>query len=188
MSYFFFKRICDILFSIFVLFVLSPLLLLISLIIVLQDGGSFLFKQKRIGRNGESFIFYKFRSMPVNTLNVISANKNEVKVTFFGKLLRRANLDELPQFYNVLIGDMSVIGPRPPIPSQTNLIHLRKVNKSIQLRPGLTGWAQVNSYDNMPEEKKAYFDGEYYKKMNLKLDIIIFFKTFIYFMKPPPTY
>lgn len=178
----------DIFFSIFVLFFFAPLFFFISLIIFLQDGKYFIFKQKRIGKNGKPFIFYKFRSMPINTLNVVSTEKNDIQITSFGKLLRRTNLDELPQFYNVLIGDMSIIGPRPPIPTQLNLINLRKVNKSIELRPGLTGLAQVNSFDNMSDEKKAYFDGEYYKNVSFLLDISIFFRTFIYFTKPPPTY
>jgi len=111
-----------------------------------------------------------------------------IKITPFGKLIRRTNLDELPQFWNVLRGDMSFIGPRPPIPSQVNLIDLRKSNGSLMIKPGLTGWAQVNSYDNMPEEHKARFDGEYAKRISLKMDLLILLKTVVYFTKKPPTY
>lgn len=186
--YNFVKRFFDIFFSSFTLIFLSPILIVISLIIVLQDGKTPIFKQKRIGTSGKEFEFYKFRSMPVSTPSVVSTSKNKIKITFFGKFLRRTNLDELPQFYNVLIGDMSVIGPRPSLPEQTNLIKMRHNNNSIHLRPGLTGWAQVNSYDGMPEEKKAFFDGEYCEKVNLMFDLKIFLKTFIYFTKKPPVY
>ncbi len=97
-------------------------------------------------------------------------------------------MDELPQFFNVLKGDMSFIGPRPPIPSQENLIAMRRKNKSLFLKPGLTGWAQVNSYDNMPEDMKAKFDGEYVDRISLKMDLLILCKTVIYVTKKPPTY
>lgn len=133
-------------------------------------------------------MFYKFRSMPLNNPNVESHQKHLIKITPFGKLIRRTNLDELPQFWNVLKGDMSFIGPRPPIPSQVHLINLRQSNESLMLRPGLTGWAQVNSYDNMPEEHKAKFDGEYAQGISLKMDLLIILKTVVYFTKKPPTY
>ena len=94
--------------------------------------------------------------MPPDVVSI----KDEIEITFFGKFLRRFNLDELPQFFNVLIGDMSVMGPRPSLISQINLIELRKKNGSINIRPGITGWAQVNSYDNMPETEKAHYDGD----------------------------
>jgi len=188
MIYLFFKRSFDILFSLFVLIFLSPFIFLILLIIFLQDGKPLIFKQIRIGMLGKKFTFYKFRSMPITTNEVVSTMQKNIKITSFGKLLRRTNMDELPQFYNVLKGEMSVIGPRPSIASQTNLIKLRKENGSINIRPGMTGWAQINSYDNMLEEKKAYYDGEYYRKMGVKLDTLIFFKTILYFTKKPPTY
>jgi O-antigen biosynthesis protein WbqP len=147
-----------------------------------------IFKQMRVGRGGNEFMFYKFRSMPLKTPIVESHLKDKLKITPFGKFIRRTNLDELPQFFNVLKGDMSFIGPRPPIPTQENLISLRKHNKSLFLKPGLTGWAQVNSYDNMPEDVKAKFDGEYAGRISIKMDILILFKTVIYFTKKPPTY
>lgn len=159
-----------------------------ALIIFLQDGGTPIFKQTRVGHSGKAFMFYKFRSMPLKTPNVESHERDKLKITPFGKFIRRSNLDELPQFFNVLKGDMSFIGPRPPIPSQENLIALRKENKSLFLRPGLTGWAQVNSYDNMPEEMKAQFDGEYADKISLKMDVLILIKTVVYFTKKPPIY
>lgn len=183
-----FKRLVDIILSITLLFLLSPLYFLLSAIIFLQDFGNPIFKQRRVGLNGNTFTFYKFRSMPLNNLNVESHQRHLIRITPFGKLIRRTNLDELPQFWNVLIGDMSFIGPRPPIPSQVHLINLRQSNESLMLRPGLTGWAQVNSYDNMPEEHKAKFDGEYARGISLKMDLLILLKTVVYFTKKPPTY
>ena len=183
-----FKRGFDILLAIFLIVALLPIYIIIALIIFIQDFGTPIFKQMRIGKGGEQFMFYKFRSMPLKTPNVESHQKEKLKVTPFGKFIRRSNLDELPQFFNVLKGDMSFIGPRPPIPSQENLITMRRKNKSLFLKPGLTGWAQVNSYNNMPEDEKAKFDGEYANRISLKMDISILFKTVIYFTKKPPTY
>lgn len=184
----FFKRLFDFLLAIGLICALIPIYFIIGLIIFLQDFGSPIFKQMRIGKDGKEFLFYKFRSMPLKTPNVESHQKGLLKITPFGKFIRRTNLDELPQFFNVLKADMSFIGPRPPIPSQESLISLRKRNKSLFLKPGLTGWAQVNSYDNMPEDVKAKFDGEYAKNISLKMDLRILFKTVIYFTKKPPTY
>lgn len=183
-----FKRLLDVFLSICLIIFLFPLYAIIALIIFLQDGGTPIFKQLRVGYGGNKFMFYKFRSMPLKTPNVESHEKGKLTITPFGKFIRRSNLDELPQFFNVLKGDMSFIGPRPPIPSQKKLIKLRKENKSLFLKPGLTGWAQVNSYDNMPEEKKAQFDGEYASRISLKMDFLILLKTVVYFTKKPPTY
>lgn len=184
----FFKRLFDIVLALLLIIGLAPIYLIIALIIFVQDLGTPIFKQIRIGKSGEEFVFYKFRSMPLKTPNVESHEKEKLKITPFGKFIRRTNLDELPQFFNVLKGDMSFIGPRPPIPSQINLIELRRNNKALSLRPGLTGWAQVNSYDNMPEEEKARFDGEYAQIISVKMDLLILGKTVIYFTKKPPTY
>lgn len=184
----FIKRLFDIVLALVLIVALIPIYVIIAVIIFVQDFGTPIFKQIRIGKGGKEFMFYKFRSMPLKTPNVESHEKNKLTITPFGKFIRRTNLDELPQFFNVLKGDMSFIGPRPPIPSQANLIAMRKANKSLYLKPGLTGWAQVNSYDNMPEDVKAKFDGEYANRISLKMDILIFFKTVIYFTKKPPTY
>lgn len=183
-----FKKVFDILLAIGLICMLIPIYFIIGLIIFLQDFGTPVFKQMRVGKGGKKFLFYKFRSMPLKTPNLESHKKGQLKITPFGKFIRRTNLDELPQFFNVLKSDMSFIGPRPPIPSQENLIALRRENKSLFLKPGLTGWAQVNSYDNMPEDVKAKFDGEYAESISLKKDIQILLKTVIYFTKKPPTY
>lgn len=182
------KRLADVILAIFLLVGLIPIYLIIAVIIYLQDFGNPIFAHYRVGRDGKQFKFYKFRSMPLKTPNVESHEKGKLTITPFGKLIRRTNIDELPQFFNVLKGDMSFIGPRPPIPSQTGLIELREANGSLKLRPGLTGWAQVNSYDNMPPEKKAEFDGEYASRFSLGLDLLILWKTLLYFTKKPPAY
>ena len=188
MIYFGFKRLMDILLAIFLMVMLFPIYFIIGLIIYLQDFGHPLFRQSRVGKTGREFNFYKFRSMPLNSPNLESHQKEKLKVTPFGKFIRRTNIDELPQFWNVLIGDMSFIGPRPPIPSQTDLIEARRANGSLALRPGLTGWAQVNSYDGMAPSEKARFDGEYAKGFSFLLDLKILFATVKYFTKKPPTY
>lgn len=182
------KRFFDVLVSVLVILIFSPFWLMIGIFIKLYDGGPVIFRQKRIGKDGIEFNFMKFRSMPVNTLNVVSTQTAVLKVTPIGKFIRRTNLDEIPQFVNVLKGDMSIIGPRPSLPSQASLIEMRKQNGSIQLRPGLTGWAQVNAYDFMPEEEKAGLDGEYYQKIGLVMDLWILLGTIKYFMKKPPVY
>lgn len=183
-----FKRLFDFLLAVSLILLLIPVYLILGGVIFLQDFGAPIFKQMRVGKGGKQFVFYKFRSMPLKTPNVESHEKDKLKITPIGKFIRRTNLDELPQFFNVIKGDMSFIGPRPPIPSQTNLIALRRENKSLFLKPGLTGWAQVNSYNNMPEYVKADFDGEYADQISLKMDLKILFKTVIYFTKKPPAY
>ena len=162
--------------------------IIIAIIIIFQDGGSAIFKQKRVGKAGKEFLFYKFRSMPLSTPNVESKHTDKLQITPFGKFIRRTNLDELPQFYNVLKGDMSFIGPRPPIPSQTELIEFRRKNGALHLRPGLTGWAQVNSFDGMSVSEKAKFDGEYASKISFGFEVLILLKTISYFTRKPPTY
>lgn len=185
---FFLKRLIDLFLSIFVIVILSPFLVIIALLIKIHDGGPIIFRQKRIGQYGEEFLFLKFRSMPVNTPNVASTETQKLKITPIGKIIRRTNLDEIPQMINVLKGDMSIIGPRPCLPNQESLINLRKANSAINLKPGLTGWAQVNAYDFMPEIEKAQFDGEYYQKLSLWMDVKIVFRTLNYFTKKPPLY
>ena len=182
------KRLFDILLAAGLIILLTPIYFALSLIIFMQDFGTPVFRQIRVGKGGREFMFYKFRSMPTNAPSVESHQKEKLKITPFGVFLRRTNLDELPQFFSVLKGDMSFIGPRPPIPSQANLIAMRRENKSLFLQPGLTGWAQVNSYDNMPEEVKAQYDGEYADGISLRMDILILFKTVIYFTRKPPVY
>ena len=184
----FFKRFIDIVASLGVLLALSWLLLITALIIKLQDGGSIFFIQKRVGRYKQTFDIMKFRSMPVNTANVSSDQIALIKITPFGKFIRRTNIDELPQLFNILKGDMSLIGPRPSLSNQTELIELRAKNGTYDCRPGLTGLAQVNAYDYMPIEEKAKFDGIYAKNITFLNDVKIVLKTLKYLTKKPPVY
>lgn len=182
------KRIFDVSCALLALLLLSPILLMTALMIKVFDPGPVIFRQQRIGRSGESFAFYKFRSMPVNTANVPSDKLGEVKIKPIGKFIRRTNIDELPQLLNILKGDMSVVGPRPPIPSQTELIEMRRKNGALSCRPGLTGLAQVSSFDGMTVAQKAEFDGSYARSITLLQDVKIILNTFVYLLKPPPVY
>lgn len=182
------KRLVDLLIVFFATLMLAPVLLVVAVLIKVFDPGPVIFIQKRIGRNGICFDFYKFRSMPINTGDLPSDKAGHIKFTWIGKLIRRTNLDELPQLFNILKGDMSIVGPRPPIASQVELISLRRHNRALTCRPGLTGLAQVSSFDGMTVEQKAVFDGIYAEKVNFFTDITIILRTFLYLMKPPPVY
>jgi O-antigen biosynthesis protein WbqP len=126
--------------------------------------------------------------MPVNTRDVPSDQLRGVNFTWIGKLIRRTNLDELPQLINIIKGDMSVVGPRPPLASQHELIELRRENGALSCRPGLTGLAQISSFDGMSVGEKAHFDGEYAHKISIIKDLSIIFRTFAYLRKSPPVY
>ncbi|MCC2606138.1 sugar transferase [Planctobacterium marinum] len=184
----YFKRLLDILLSLTAFIFLSPLFIITAILIKLFDPGPLIFSQMRVGRDAKEFRFFKFRSMPVNTGDIPSDKIGKVKLTWIGKLIRRTNIDELPQLYNILIGDMSIVGPRPPIPAQKDLVEARKLNGSIGLRPGLTGLAQVNSFDGMTVSQKAEFDGIYTKNFGFLQDLKIILNTILYLFKPPPTY
>ena len=173
------KRVLDFIISLFALIILSPLFLFVSLIILISDGKPILFRQKRVGRNNELFTIYKFRTMKRGTENVASGeleNANS-KITKFGKFLRATSVDELPQLFNILNGTMSLIGPRPLIPEETEIRQLREKYNVYSIRPGITGWAQVNGRDNISIENKALLDKEYVEKQSLAFDIKIFFLT-----------
>jgi O-antigen biosynthesis protein WbqP len=182
------KRVADVALAAAALLALSPLLVLVALIIKIEDGGSVIFRQRRIGRGMQTFMLLKFRSMRENVGDVPSEKARTLPITRIGTLIRRTNIDELPQLVNILRGDMSVVGPRPTLPSQTELIALRQANGAFTVRPGLTGLAQVNAYDNMPASHKAQFDGQYAARITLWGDIRIILRTFVYLTKPPPTY
>ncbi len=182
------KRFIDIILSSLALIFLSPIFFLITICIYIFDRGPILFIQKRIGRRNKIFNLIKFRSMPVGTANISSDKLSEIKMTKIGEIIRRTNADELPQLINILKGEMSIVGPRPCLLSQKELIKLRIKNKSINCRPGLTGLAQINSYENMSFKDKAFYDYEYTNKISFLLDVIIILKTFIYLFSPPPKY
>ena len=182
------KRVIDCLLCASAIIALSPLLIITSLAIYLEDRGPILFRQKRVGYKGQLFSLFKFRSMPVTAANVPSAQAGKLKVTKVGKIIRRTNIDELPQLINILKGEMSIVGPRPALPSQTRLCEMRSYNGAMECLPGLTGKAQINSYDGMPEEEKAKWDGLYASRVTLLTDISIILRTLHYITKPPPVY
>lgn len=173
------KRVLDFLISLFALIILSPLFLFVSVGVLISDGSPVFFRQKRVGKNNELFEIYKFRTMKRGTENVASNDLSDadVKITRFGKILRATSIDELPQLLNILNGSMSLIGPRPLIPEETRIRELREKYNVYSVRPGITGWAQVNGRDNVSAEKKALLDKEYVEKQSLMLDIKIFFMT-----------
>lgn len=182
------KRLLDIAAAAAGLVLLSPVLALIAILIKITDPGPVIFVQNRVGRGGRLFRFFKFRSMPCGTPELSSDKIQELKISAIGRLIRRTNIDELPQLANVLKGDMSLVGPRPPIASQHELIELRRASGALDCRPGLTGLAQVNSFDNMSVAEKAGFDADYASKVSLMLDLGIIFRTVSYLLKPPPKY
>ncbi len=173
------KRVLDFIISLFALIILSPLFLIVSVCILISDGSPVFFRQKRVGKNNELFEIYKFRTMKRGTENIASNDLSDanVKITKFGKILRATSIDELPQFLNILNGTMSLIGPRPLIPEETKIRELRQKYNVYSVRPGITGWAQVNGRDNVSAEKKALLDKEYVEKQSLMFDIKIFFMT-----------
>lgn len=183
-----FKRLLDILCSAGGLLVLLPVFVALAVAIKLGDPGPVIFRQRRTGQDGVPFTLFKFRSMPANVGDRPSDQVGTLQLTGIGSTIRRTNLDELPQLFNILLGDMSLIGPRPSLQSQTELIEARRANGALRLRPGLTGWAQVNSFDRMSLQQKAAFDGEYASRVSFGHDVYILWRTIAYLRKPPPVY
>jgi len=182
------KRILDYILSLMGIFILSPIFIFVSFAIFIEDGWPIIFKQKRVGKGGKLFTMYKFRSMVKNAGDVPSSQAIGLPITKVGKIIRRLSLDELPQLVNILKGDMSIVGPRAPLKSQVKLCELRQKLRITDLKPGLTGLAQINSYDGMPEEEKALWDKKYAESITFLNDIKIILRTFIYLLKPPPVY
>lgn len=173
------KRIMDIFASFFGLFVLSPLLIIVALIIFIDDPGPIIFKQKRIGKNNKIFIIYKFRSMKIKTPNLathLMSNSNNY-ITRFGRFIRRTSIDEIPQFLNILKGDMSIVGPRPALFNQSDLIDMRTKLDIHKLKPGVTGLAQINGRDELSLETKVKYDKEYSENRSFFYDIKIILLT-----------
>lgn len=176
----FFKRFFDITLSFFAIVFLSWLFIFISLAIVIDDPGPILFKQKRIGRRKKLFNIWKFRSMKMSTPHDTPTHmlKNpEQYITRIGKILRKTSLDELPQIFNIFVGQMSIIGPRPALWNQYDLVNERDKYGANDIRPGLSGWAQINGRDELDISTKAKLDGEYVNKMNFLFDCKCFLGT-----------
>ena len=174
------KRVLDFILSLIGLVVLSPVLLIIALIIKMTSPGPVFFKQKRVGKNKTYFNILKFRTMrtdtPKDTPTHLLANPEQY-ITSIGKILRKTSLDELPQIINILKGDMSIIGPRPALWNQYDLIEERDKYGANDILPGLTGWAQINGRDELEIDVKARLDGEYVERMSFLFDCKCFFGT-----------
>ncbi|WP_282920087.1 sugar transferase [Ignavigranum ruoffiae] len=176
------KRLLDIVLSLLGLVILSPVFLAIALWIKWDSPGPVFFKQKRVGIYKRFFNIYKFRTMQANTPADIPTHmlgKPESFITRSGQFLRKTSLDELPQLINILRGEMSIIGPRPALWNQDDLVAERDKYAANDVTPGLTGWAQVNGRDELPIPIKAQLDGEYVQKMSLLFDIKCFFYTLL---------
>lgn len=176
------KRLIDILLSLFGLVLISIPLIVIAIMIKIDSKGPVFFKQVRVGANDGRFTILKFRTMYVETPSDSPTHLLEnadAYITKIGKILRKTSLDELPQIFNIIKGDMSIVGPRPSLPNQFDLNNLRNINGSSKLKPGLTGLAQIRGRDELPIPIKASFDEEYASKISFLFDTYIFFATFI---------
>ena len=174
------KRILDLVLSLIITIVLSPVMLILVILVKIGSPGPAFFKQKRICRNKKEFYIYKFRTMLTDTPKDKPTDEledPEKYITKIGGFLRKTSLDELPQLINIIKGEMAIIGPRPALWNQFDLIALRDKNGANELRPGLTGWAQINGRDELSLYEKVYFDGEYVKKISFWMDVRCFFMT-----------
>lgn len=179
---YFFKRFLDIVLSFVGLLVLALPMLIIAIAVKCSSKGPVIFKQDRVGKNGKVFKFYKFRSMRTNAPHDVATREinGEKYITKVGAFLRKTSLDELPQLFCILKGDMSIIGPRPVVCCETDLIEKRRETGALAVRPGLTGLAQVRMRDRLTDmDVKADIDGEYAKKITFWRDLKIFCKTIV---------
>ena len=167
-------------FALILLFIFSPLFLILALAIFIEDGLPIFFTQKRVGINYTFFRIYKFRSMKKNTPNVAThllSNPSQYLLKI-GGLLRKLSLDELPNLINIIKGEMVFVGPRPALYNQDDLMTLRVSTGVDKLKPGITGWAQINGRDDISIEKKVQLEKEYLNKKSFLFDIEIIIKTF----------
>lgn len=174
------KRTLDVILSLCGILVLSPIYLMIALAIKLDSPGPIFFTQKRVGIHKSHFPILKFRTMRVDTPHDVPTHllgDPEQWITRVGRFLRKTSLDELPQIFNIFAGQMSVIGPRPALWNQYDLIEERDKYGANDVRPGLTGWAQINGRDELEIPVKAQYDGEYVQKMSFGFDVRCFFGT-----------
>ena len=181
------KRIIDFVLSLAGIIVLIPVWIILAVAIKIDDPGPVLFKQKRIARDNKDgtvkyFYILKYRSMKTSTPKDMPTHllKNpEQYITRVGGFLRKTGLDELPQIFNIFLGQMAIVGPRPALYNQTDLYEERAKYGANKVRPGLTGWAQINGRDELLIEDKARLDGEYVSRMSLLMDLKCFFGTFL---------
>lgn len=176
----FFKRVIDIAISAVAIVVLGSPMIIIAICVKLDDPHAKIwFRQQRIGKDDKPFIIYKFRSMTADAPHQMATEEfddSQEYITAVGMVLRKSSLDELPQLFNVLKGEMSLIGPRPLIPKEKRVLRLRDQLGATTVLPGITGLAQVHGRDELNDEKKAKYDSKYAHQVSLKLDLWIFFK------------
>ena len=176
----FFKRLIDLVLSGIGIIVLIPFWIVIGLCIVISDPGPIFFSQKRVGKNKKLFPILKYRTMKVDTPHDVPTHllqNPEQYITKIGTFLRKTSLDELPQIFNIFVGQMSIIGPRPALWNQTDLIEERDKYGANDIRPGLTGWAQINGRDELEIPVKAKLDGEYVQNLSFFFDCRCFLWT-----------
>ena len=176
----FFKRLLDVIISFFGMIFLSPVFLVISIAILIDDPGPILFTQKRVGKDKQYFKLHKFRSMKMSTPHDVPTHmleNPEQYITRIGKFCRLHSFDELPQIWDIFIGNISIIGPRPALWNQDVLVSERDKYHANNIKPGLTGWAQINGRDELDIFVKAKLDGEYAEKLNFNFDCKCFFGT-----------
>ena len=186
MYIYFGKRFFDVALSLLGLLLILPVFLILIAVIKADSRGPVLFKQKRIGIHKSHFYMLKFRTMKIDTPKDTPTHlleNPEQYITRAGKILRKTSLDELPQIFNILSGKMSIVGPRPALWNQYDLIEERDKYGANDVRPGLTGWAQVNGRDELPIPVKANFDGEYVQNMSFAFDCKCFFMTIFKVLK-----
>lgn len=180
------KRLIDLILSLVGLIILSPIFLILIIAIKLDSKGPVLFKQKRVGMNKTHFYILKFRTMKIDTPKDTPTHllkDPDQYITKVGKFLRKTSLDELPQIWNIFVGQMSIIGPRPALWNQYDLIAERDKYGANDVPPGLTGWAQINGRDELPIEVKARLDGEYVERMSFGFDLKCFIGTIVSVVK-----
>ena len=179
------KRLFDFFMSLIAIILLSPVILIVALAIKFTSPGPILFKQRRIGKDNVEFEIYKFRTMRIDTPNVPThlLENPEQWITPIGKFLRKTSLDELPQLFNILKGEMSIVGPRPALYNQLDLKKMRTEVGVHKLVPGLTGWAQINGRDEIPLSLKVNLDKEYLERRSFFFDIKIIFMTVLSVLK-----
>ncbi|AMC94607.1 capsular biosynthesis protein [Erysipelothrix larvae] len=180
MNYLVLKRLMDINISVLGLIILFPIMALVAAAIKLDSDGTILFKQKRLGKHKKEFYILKFRTMTTNTPDNVPTDQlqnSHMLITRVGAFLRKTSLDELPQLINIIKGDMSIIGPRPQLPNQIELTQLRDDVSAFDVCPRLTGLAQISGRDELSNDQKAWFDGQYVTNIGLKMDVVCFIRT-----------
>ena len=180
------KRLLDFVLATLAIIVLAIPMLVIAIIIKIDSPGPALFKQRRIGIHKKEFVMLKFRSMPVSAPHDVATHEldvNAIEMTKFQKAIRKFSIDELPQIYNIWLGQLSFIGPRPALYNQYDLIAERDKYGANDVKPGLSGWAQINGRDELEIEAKAKLDGEYAEKISFLFDLKCLIKTFTSVLK-----